>query len=375
MDPENTAPDSAPEVSTENAFTNAVENQQPAQEQAPAPEPTPAPEQTPPPEPEVNETLQGLMSQAEQMGIKLGDGQFASEADLARAALQQLHQNQPYYNFASTLAPHADKLQDLVLGTEQTGTSNAAQPPAPPQEEEWSVSGYLAEKYGGPTQTEAQSKAIEQGLVVQNAQQQWEPAPGYEVIAMKTAQELNVLDNHRRGWWNDLLNGNPYETFYSALEEPIMRAVQQKIDSVFDTRQQQAQQVNAVGKFESENASWLFKDGNPEADFTEQGAAFRDTFQELKEAFGGDDAKALQYAMKMVGPKEPAAPPEQPAPAQPPQAQPPQDPPPQQQSFLASAAQRAQHNPPVSQSPEQPMMMSDDEHSTLFSRAMAKGRK
>ena len=371
-----TVENTEPEVPNDQAFSNAAENHQASQEaqqQTPEQEPVqqPPPAEAPAPEaPEPNEALQSLMSQAEQMGIQLGDGQFASEADVAKAALEQLHKNQPYYNFASTLAPHADKLQDLVLG--ESGTPNSAAAPEPPKEDEWSVSSYLNEKYGGPTQTEAQSKAIEQGLVVQNAQQQWEPAPGYEVIAMKTAQELNVLDNHRRQWWNDLLNGNPYEKFYSALEEPIMRAVQQRIDSVFDTRQQQAQQVNAVSQFEQENASWLFKDGNPEADFTEEGAAFRDTFQELKQAFG-DDAKALQYAMKMVPPKQPAA--EQPAPPaeQPAQAQTPEPAP--QQSFLDSAAQRAQHNPPVSQSPEQPMLMSDDEHQTLFTRALNKGRK
>ena len=344
----------------DSAFTDAMGNQQSPEPQPPAPQPNAAvASQQEPASPEPSDIALGeLMVAAKDAGFDFGDQEINSEGDFARIALEQLRQNQPMVNFANQLAPHADKVSELLLGDKGAG-----EPPPPATEaaaDEWNADEYFSTKYGGALRSAEHEKAIGQGMVNQNPSTgMWEPSRGFEVIGSRFANELNAIDSHRASFWNDLSNSNPYQSFYGVLKEPIMREVQGLVAKELSTREQQSQENDVISAYENENASWMFtQDASGNRNFSESGKVFADQFSRLLSSGITDHGVALEIAEKLVKPQQPPAP-TQPEPSK---------------SFLEQAVNRAQHSSPVSESPATPMPLTDDEHQTLFTRALA-GRK
>lgn len=325
------------------------------------------------PDPQIS----AVAEQARALGVQFSD--TATDAEIAQAALQQLHNQQPYVSFAQQLAPRADQIRQFLTADEPAPQPKQTQQPA--DSGGFDLEAYFQEKYGGPVWNGEYKQAIDAGLVQRDPETGlWTPAPGQEILAASLVQGMNAAQRHSNQVWQDIAHGNPYEKFYGVLKDPIMHEVERRVEEILANRERQTAEISALDAFERQHASWLYS-VDPQTGQqipTEKGAAFIKTLQSLQDSGIEDSATALKFAAQMHGitdgapaaastpatPANPATPAANTAKAE-------QTPP---ESFLESAKRRAAHSPSASGSQaaaDAPQVVTEGDLNTMFVRSFA----
>lgn len=231
-----------------------------------------------------------LIEEIRSMGFDLGDDATLETA--VPTLLEQIRADQPYVNFARQ-------------------TYQQPEPePEPQQEEEWSAESHFASKYGSKGWDESWQKAIDAGFIERGEDGRWVPVRN-EIQFAQLASKVNSAQAHSQSFWQQMSTGNPFSTFYDAMQEPISRAIEEKVNAILEGRDAQNAAKSAVDGFISEHSSWLYrKDPSTGQDvLTEQGQAFQAKVEELEKMGVTDRAQQLKLATELLGVgKEPELP-------------------------------------------------------------------
>jgi len=192
-------------------------------------------------------------------------------------------------------------------------------------------------------------------------------APGYEMSVGQVVNDVNAAAIHKAKFWQNLTNGNPLETIYSSIEDPVTRLVNERVEQILAEREQTNQGRTVVSSFEEANASWMYKTDAKTGQRvpSEAGQAFFNTVADLRESGITDQAKLIAVASKLhgVGQTPAAAVAQATAPSK-------------QESFLESARQRAEHTPNARAggADEAPQIMNDRDLDSIWERSFAASR-
>lgn len=321
-------------------------------------------------------TVSALAAQAAQLGIQLPA--TASDADVASALMSRYQQMAPMAQYAQSLLPHADAINEFFATRGQAPAPAAA--PAKP--EEWSIDGHFQKHWDGPKLTQEMQFAINQGMVVRDPDTGlMVPKPGMEMMVAPILQGLNQAIN----WQSDAARGfitDPYRKTWDVLQDPIDRLVQQKFERLVQAQQQQFQAVHSqqtaadsVNQFEVANKDWIYQPANNGGMLlTPKGTQFVKLVKDLSANFSGDANLLLSVCKQAVlGAESAAAPAGNGAVTAPVQAAAPtaaQVSAQQKSSFLQNAIANAAHQPNgganTVQSPSGPVSVSPGELESMF---------
>lgn len=248
--------------------------------------------------PDTSRSLEAMRTSARNLGIEVGDD--VTEADLALAAMRRINELRPTLDFASRVAPYADKFSEYLASQQQA----QAQQPAETKEEEWSVDAHFKKAWGGPEWLPEFDQLMASNTVEYDEEtRMYKAVPGYEMTLGPTLQKLNEANQYRSKFWKDLTNGNPYQTMYNSMVEPMRRAWQQDLEEYIERRERAAQERNAIQTFEHENSSWMhtIDPVTGQRMFTDKGADFMDTIQSMMKQGLTDPMQILEWAKKIHG--------------------------------------------------------------------------
>ena len=339
--------DEIEEVTEENVddtFNQAVAatDPDPAPEPAETPtEPAPEPEPTPEPSPEPDPGIADLLKQYQEAGIPLSE--VSSEADLARAALQQMQQMQPWVRMAQ----------------QQQYQQPKPEPEPEPPTDQWDAQKYFQDQYGGPTWKPEFDQLIETGAVQIDDNGRYVAAPGAEMLASPHLAALNQASQHSQKFWREMGKSNPLERIYGAVKEPLLREIDSRVQEILQSRETETRARSAVDKFVDENADWMYQTNPSTGELvpTEKGQQFLDRYNRLRERGIANPADLLEEAM--YGFEIPEA--KAPEPAA--QEQEKKD------TFLESAQRRAAHSPSSRERGDAPQVMDQPDLDNVFLRA------
>ncbi len=321
-------------------------------------------------------TVSALAAQAAELGIQLPA--TASDADVASALMSRYQQMAPMAQYAQSLLPHADAINEFFATRGQV----PAQPASPAKPAEWSLDGHFQKHWDGPKLTQEMQFAINQGMVVRDAETGlMVPKPGMEMMVAPILQGLNQAIN----WQSDAARGfiaDPYRKTWDVLQDPIERLVQQKFQSYMQYQQQQFQAAqsqqtaaDSVNQFEVANKEWIYQPANNGGMLlTPKGQQFVKLVKDLSANFSGDANVLLSVCKQAVLGAEATGNPagnSAPAAAAPVAASTPSQVSQQQKSsFLQNALSAAAHQPSGGgnhvQSPSGPSVVSPMELDSMF---------
>lgn len=243
--------------------------------------------------------------QAAQFGIELPA--TASDAEVFAAMSQRVQQLTPMAQYAQSLLPHADRINEFFAAQGQSAQPAAA--PTAAVAPEWSVDGHFQKAWDGPKLTQEMQFAINQGMVVRDAETGLMIAkPGMELMVAPILQGLNHAINWRSEKAREFIE-DPFRKTYDVLRDPIERMIDQRL-SQFQQRQQQqiqaasAQQdaVGSVNQFEQANDSWMYQAANNGGKLlTPKGQAFVKLAREMSASYSGDPKMLLEVCKMAVG--------------------------------------------------------------------------
>lgn len=265
-----------------------------------APSQSSVPDTTPaaPAAPQVS----ALAAQAAQLGIELPA--TASDADVAQALMGRYQQMAPMAQYAQSLLPHADAINEYFASKGQA----PAQPAASAKPDEWSIDGHFQKHWDGPKLTQEMQFAINQGMVVRDPETGlMVPKPGMEMMVAPILQGLN----HALNWRTEAARGfieDPFRKTWDVLQDPIDRLVQQKVQAIFQQQQQQFQAVqsqqtaaDSVNQFEVANKDWIYQPANNGGVLlTPKGQQFVKLVKDLSANFSGDANLLLSVCKQAV---------------------------------------------------------------------------
>ena len=255
-----------PDVNTGTAFTDTLSSQPAAPMEQPEPvvhhqQPaapvdttvTMSPTETPLPPVEQQAASSDLAQAAHEAGIDVS--RYGSEQELAQAMVGALQQSQPYVKFARQMAPHAEQFQNYLRDGTQPPVQQQAPEQAPaPVQEEWDEGKHFADKCSKPTYDPNWDTFVQTGMIVQDPNSgQFMPSPDYPMAPANVIQGLN----EHRSWQRDSLQTlleNPYQKNWEAMQEPMQRMVDERIQQMFsgyDT-------ANYIQDFEGRHAEHLY---------------------------------------------------------------------------------------------------------------------
>ena len=353
----------ADEQDLENDFITALgeQSEEPDDPIEDAPE-VEAPEAEAPEPEEVEPTvnpLESLFSQVNELGIDT-EGIDSADALVARLA-GQLKEQQPLARYAQQVMPYEDQIREFFQ--KQDAPAEQASDP-----QQWTKDQHFKDKYGGPTWSPAYQQLADSGQIKQDPDTgQWMAAPGYEMSVGQVINDVNAAAIHKAKFWQNLTNGNPLETIYSSIEDPVTRLVNERVEQILAEREQTNQGRTVVSSFEEANASWMYKTDAKTGQRvpSEAGQAFFNTVADLRESGITDQAKLIAVASKLhgVGQTPAAAVAQATAPSK-------------QESFLESARQRAEHTPNARAggADEAPQIMNDRDLDSIWERSFAASR-
>lgn len=327
-----------------------------------------------PPADDVPSGFDVLVDNARRLGIST-DG-MSSEAELAKAVMDQMEQMQPMVGYAQQLAPHADKIQAYLASQAVNPDAKQAQAETSPnpEKEQWDPAKYLQDKYGGPDWKQTYQQAIDSGMVTRDVDTGlWTSTPGYEVMVSSILPELNAAEKHTSGFWQRLSRANPYQDFYSVLKEPFMREVKDEIRRYIESRETSQQIEDEVGSFIQSKSDIVYKvdPSTGSQVLSDVGIDLVDTLNQLRESGVTDHSVLLKISKWKLGegaaqpPAAVSSPPQPPAAVPQPVSQSPQ------QSFLDAARERAAHSPSASLTSDAsaPQVETEGDLESMFSRA------
>ena len=330
------------------------------------------------PDPQPSDTLNELLNKATELGISTAG--MTSEQELAEAILEQIRVMQPEVRYAQSVrAQLAQRAQQQPV--EQQPPSDA-----------WDTNKYFEEKWGGPVWKPEYTAAAERGLVTRNEDGNWTPTPGNEIAAGALAGEMNAATLHRQQFWENLGNGNFYQSTWGVLEKPIEQKIEEMVQQMLESREYSNRQASAVERFEQENAHWLFQRDPSTGEMvpSELGSQLIGRVRRLQQRGIGSAEEALEEAL--IGfpvpenPQNPAPNPPNPvANANPSANNQPNEPPEnsgggvqktKQETFLDRARRVQSHSASTrgADSEEAPQVQTEGDLNTFFERAYRKSR-
>lgn len=319
----------------------------------------------------TQQQVSALAAQAAQLGIQLPA--TASDADVATALMSRYQQMAPMAQYAQSLLPHADAINEYFAARGQAPAAAAA--PAKP--EEWSIDGHFQKHWDGPKLTQEMQFAINNGMVVRDPETGlMVPKPGMEMMVAPLLQGLNHALNWRTEAARNFIE-DPFRKTWDVLQDPIDRLVQQKFQAFVQSQQQQFQAVqsqqtaaDSVNQFEAANKDWIYQPANNGGVLlTSKGQQFVKLVKDLSANFTGDAnlllgvcKQAVLGSVDAVGTAATAAATAATTPAQVSQQQ--------KSSFLQNAIANAAHQPSgganTVQSPSGPAVVSPMELENMF---------
>ncbi len=254
-------------------------------------------------------TVSALAAQAAQFGIELPA--TATDADVATALMGRYQQMVPMAQYAQSLLPHADAINEFFA---QRGQAQAA-PAASAAPAEWSLDGHFQKHWDGPKLTAEMQFAMNQGMVVRDAETGLMiPKPGMEMMVAPILQGLN----HALNWRTEAARGfieDPYRKTYDVLRDPIQRLIDERVQQHLQAVQTQQRAVmsqqsaaDGVNQFEAANEAWIYQPANNGGKLlTPKGSAFVKLVKELSGSFTGDANVLLNVCKQAVLGAEAAA--------------------------------------------------------------------
>jgi len=308
-----------------------------------------------------------LFDRARELGLDVAAGSTPDQ--VAEAALAQLTQVGPYAEYGRGLLPYAEQINQVMV---ERGQQPAQQPPAP--EDEWTPAAHFQSKWDVPEWKPQYDKLIEAGMVERdNRTGQFVAAPGFEASTMPFLAGLNEAHSEQTRRWQQIMRGNPYESFYENMREPLERQVTQAVQAKVDQILSERDQGSVLDQFEAKHGEWLYTtdQATGKTSATPAGQKFIDTYQELRDSGISDVQRLLDLSYRMAGPQPAQQAPATPAVPQPatPAVQPPAPEPPA--TFIDRAKEMASHQPssgaaPVQSPADAPVVQSQGELSNMF---------
>jgi len=237
-----------------------------------------------------------LMQAAARLGLQVTEGQ--SPEEIAMAAMRRLHEASSGLQMAQQFAPHMQQFQAYLE------SQKAAQKPETPAEPEWTPESHFEKAWGGPQWNPRYDELIQNGMmVIDDETNLYKPAPGYELSLAQEAQSLNEAQSYRAKFWQNLTKGNPYESIYKSMLEPMQRQWKQDIDQYIQERERASKIDAATDSFLAENSSWMYAQDplTGQRVTTPEGEKFLDTVRWLKSKGLEDNIDILDIATKMHG--------------------------------------------------------------------------
>lgn len=238
-----------------------------------------------------------LMQAAARLGLQVTEGQ--SPEEIAMAAMRRLHEASSGIQLAQQIAPQMQQFQEYLEAQKK-----AQAPQQQPAEEEWTPESHFKKAWGGPQWNPRYDELIQGGMVVLDDETNlYKPAPGYELSLAAEAQSLNEAQSYRAKFWQNLTKGNPYESIYQSMLEPMQRQWKQDIDNYIQQREQASKIDAATDSFLSENDGWMYAQDplTGQRVTTPEGEKFLDTVRELRSMGVTDTIKILDIAKRLHG--------------------------------------------------------------------------
>lgn len=345
------------EQALDNVFTEAV---QAAEAQAPEVPEVAAPET--PPEPELSAAFRA----AQEAGMDVSG--YKSDAELIQDINRRLAEYQPYVDYAKSVLPYDQQIRQLVSGKQEKA-------PEPAVETKWDPAEHFRKQWETPQYDKAWETFVQAGMVTLDADTgQFVAVPKYAAsVPVPVLQGLN----QRRTWQRQALERlleNPFQETWQALQDPLERMIQDKIQSYVN----QYDSVQNLNAWEQKNAQLLYEhdsQGQVVQDIygnmkpTQYGEVFIRAAQDARQKYPGishDDI--LQYAQAMATPHLPQAKPAEPAA--------PVEPVKEDKPFLQKALEKASHSPSAGGYAEatdiEPMVLETRELEQMFLTASKK---
>lgn len=247
-------------------------------------------------------TVSALAAQAAQLGIELPA--TASDAQVASALMTRYQQMAPMAQYAQSLLPHANEINEYFASRGQA----PAQPSAPVKSDEWSIDGHFKKHWDEPTLTQEMQFAMNNGMVIRDPETGlMVPKPGMEMMVAPLLQGLNNALNWRTNAARDFIE-NPYRKTWDALQDPVGRLVEQKVQSIFQAQQAQQQvamsqqtAADSVNMFEKANDAWIYQAANNGGKLlTPKGNAFVRLVKQMSGSYSGDAGTLLEVCKAAV---------------------------------------------------------------------------
>lgn len=367
-------------------FTQAAAQQQPPTQVAPEAAtvgfpaaPAPLPVATPP-----AQSPSQYAAQAAELGIELPA--TATDAEVAAAVMARYQQIAPVAQFGQSMLPYADQMNEFFRAQGTAPPSVAQQPGTGPAE--WTPQAHFQKLWNVPQITPEMKFAIDQGMVLRDDESGlMKPRPGMEMMVAPILHGLNQALNYQRQQWQEIMQANPYEKFYGAMQEPIEKLIDQRVQEKLNGYQSQVQNVSTVNQFEQQNQQWLYQqNANGGRMLTPVGQYFTQLYQAKQGSWSGTNEDLLRDCRDLTELAVMRSRATQPAPA--PVAPPPngngQYPNPaqvsqqRQQSFLQTALTQAAHAPNGGANPVQsasgPIVVTPGELESMFVNDFRAGR-
>ena len=341
----------------------------------------------PPPAAFVPPAPSQYAAQAAQLGIELPA--TASDAEVAAAVMARYQQIAPAAQFGESMMPYADQMNEFfrAQGT-VPAPSTAQQPGTGPAE--WIPQAHFQKLWNSPAITPEMKFAIEQGMVLRDDESGMMKArPGMEMMVAPILHGLNSALNYQRQQWQEIMQANPYEKFYGAMQEPIEKLIDKRVQEKLNGYQSQVQDISTINQFEQTNAQWLYQpNANGGKMLTTEGQYFTQLYQAKQGNWSGTNDELLRDCRDLTelavirsrAQQPPAAPPVAPLNGNgngqyPPPMQPVQQ---TRQSFWQTALQHASHVPSGGANPVQsaggPIVVTPGELDSMFVNDFRAGR-
>ncbi len=247
-------------------------------------------------------SVSALAAQAAQLGIELPA--TATDAEVATALMGRYQQMAPMAQYAQSLLPHADAINEFFATRGQAPSQSDAQS----AQDEWSLDSHFQKHWDGPKLTAEMQFAINQGMVVRDPETGlMVPKAGMEMMVAPILQGLN----HALNWRTEAARGfieDPFRKTWTALQDPIERLVEQRFQQYMKAQQSQMAAVqsqqsaaDSVNQFERANDAWIYQPANNGGKLlTPKGTAFVKLVKQLSGSYSGDAGTLLEVCKAAV---------------------------------------------------------------------------
>lgn len=244
-------------------------------------------------EPAVSSLPASLVSRAKAAGLQL-DG-INSLDQFSEHLLDRWNQERAYAEFGRTSLAnpkhHADEINKTPASEEGEG-----------QESEFDENGHFSNLWKVAELDEACKYAIQNGIVTLGEDGLFQAKPGCETMALPLLQTINQSHLAQKEQVGKLFEGNFYQNIdkglWPAFEARLNRMLDERLNSQFQSYEQQVSERSFVDNFVNENKSWLYDaSGNLSAD----GLRFQQAVNELRQNGITDSQVLASYAIKIAG--------------------------------------------------------------------------